>query len=227
MTSLLDNVVWHSIDGPRGALAERHGLAARFDPEVSPFSAIADPSDPAAWSDLAVLVGAGRRAVLFLPPTTWVPEEWTVSGQIPCAQLVADGCVTAAATHELVPLGADDVPEMLELIEATKPGPFGSRTVEFGGYLGHRVDGRLVAMAGERLRCAGFTEVSAVCTTAEMRGTGLGTTLVHAVVDGIRARGDEAFLHVALDNVNALRLYLALGFTERTQADALIVQAPR
>ena len=226
MTDLLDNVVWHSIDGPRRALAERRGLAGRFDPDVSPFSAVSDPESKEAWRDLAELVGAGRRAVLFLPSLD-LPDGWTEDSRVPCFQLVADGVDTSNAEADLDDLGAADVPQMLDLVAATRPGPFAARTVEFGGYLGVRSDdGRLVAMAGERLRVDGFTEVSAVCTAEELRGTGLGTRLVLAVVDRIRARGEEAFLHVATDNTNAVRLYLALGFSERCTMDAHIVKVP-
>jgi ribosomal protein S18 acetylase RimI-like enzyme len=226
MTSVLDNVVWHAITGPRAALAERLGDAGRFHPDVSPFAAVADRGSASAWADLAALVGPGRRTVVFAPPSFSVPDGWTQSDRVPCAQLVADRCVPVP-TDGFVPLGTDDVPEMLELIAATRPGPFGPRTIEFGGYLGLRVDGRLVAMAGERLRAEGYTEISAVCTLPELRGTGVGTRLVHALVDRIRARGEEAFLHVANDNVNAHRLYLALGFSHRADMDAVIAQAPQ
>jgi ribosomal protein S18 acetylase RimI-like enzyme len=221
----LDNVVWHSIVGPRAVLAERHGLAGRFHPEVSPFGAIAEAS-PAAWADLAALLGPGRATSLFGPgiePAAGWTEQW----RVPCGQLVAEHLTTDGESAGLTTLGSDDVPEMLELVAATKPGPFGPRTIEFGGYVGLRDDrGRLVAMAGERLSCGGFTEVSAVCTAADQQGKGLGTRMVRAVVEAIRARGEEAFLHVADTNVNAYRLYLALGFVERSKADAVIVRSP-
>jgi ribosomal protein S18 acetylase RimI-like enzyme len=226
MAHVLDNAVWHALTGPRRAFGERRGRAARFDPDVAPFAAVEDPADPAAWSDLAALVGPGRRAVFLAPPVE-PPSGWTVTWHRPCHQLVATGVDTEGPQAELLVLGPDDVPEMLELIELTQPGPFAPRTLELGGYVGVRNDdGHLVAMAGERLATEGFVEVSAVCTRPELRGTGLASALVRAVVAGIRARGDEAFLHVADNNLNALRLYLALGFTERIMADAVILEAP-
>jgi predicted GNAT family acetyltransferase len=103
----------------------------------------------------------------------------------------------------------------VELVRATRPGPFLARTVELGGYLGIRREGRLVAMAGERLRPPGWAEISAVCTAADYRGQGLGTRLVLAVAAGIRDRGEIPFMHTAADNVNAIRLYEALGFVHR------------
>jgi ribosomal protein S18 acetylase RimI-like enzyme len=222
----LDNVVWNSIDGPRAALAERRGLAARFHHDVSPFGAIAEDV-PQAWDDLADLIGPGHATSLFGPGIE-VPDGWEELFQVPCGQLVAEHVTTDGESDGLVVLGHDDVPEMLELVAATKPGPFGPRTIEFGGYVGLRDDaGRLLAMAGERLSCGGFTEVSAVCTVADQQGQGLGTRMVRALVESIRARGEEAFLHVADSNVHAYRLYLALGFTERCKAAAVILRAPR
>lgn len=226
MAHALDNAVWNALTGPRRAFGEQRGRAARFDPEVAPFAAVEDATDLGAWTDLVDLVGAGRSVVLLAPPVE-PPDGWAVTWRRPCHQLVATEVDMAGPQADLVVLGAADVPEMIELIELTQPGPFAVRTFELGGYVGVRDGaGTLVAMAGERLAVDGFVEVSAVCTRPELRGTGLGTALVRAVVAGIRARGEEAFLHVADNNLNALRLYLALGFTERIMADAMIMKAP-
>lgn len=224
--SVLDNAVWHSLQGPRRALGEVTAHAARFDPEVAVFSAVDEEAGHDSWDELRALVGPGRGTTLFRPGLA-VPADWTVSFRFPGVQLVAEH-VQPADDGRLVELGADDVPDMLALIAETKPGPFLPRTVELGGYIGLREQsGRLVAMAGERLRCPGFTEISAVCTLASHRGTGIGTALVLALVHRIRVRGDEAFLHAASDNENAIRLYLALGFTlRRDDIDAIIVRAP-
>jgi ribosomal protein S18 acetylase RimI-like enzyme len=220
---VLDNPVWHAIDGPSAHLAERNGLAGRYHKDVAPFGAIADDYSSEAWDDLARLIGPGHRAMLFRP-TVRVPGDWLSEFRIPCVQLVADRVTAGPPDLELQPLTADDVPEMLDLVAATRPGPFEHRTIELGTYLGHRSGGRLVAMAGERMRCPGYTEVSAVCTAEDHRGKGLGAALTLAVVHLARARGEEAFLHAASDNVNAIRLYEALGFTLRTPAQVVIVR---
>lgn len=225
MAHPLDNVVWHALTGQRQALGEVRGLAGRFHAEVSPFGAIAERTD-AAWIDLAELIGPGQITCLFASGLE-VPDGWKERMRVPCGQLVADAVTTDGESEGLVALGPDDVPEMLELVEATQPGPFAARTVEFGGYVGLRDDrGALIAMAGERLRCDGFTEVSAVCTAADQQGKGLGTRMVRALVEAIRARGEQAFLHVADTNENAYRLYLALGFTVRAEPSAVVVRVP-
>jgi predicted GNAT family acetyltransferase len=104
---------------------------------------------------------------------------------------------------------------MLALIARTRPGPFLTRTIEMGAYLGLRCDGVLIAMAGERLRPAGWTEISAVCTDSAFRGQGIGTRLVQAVAMAIRERGERPFLHASASNETAIRLYQSLGFELR------------
>jgi predicted GNAT family acetyltransferase len=112
---------------------------------------------------------------------------------------------------------------MLALTELTRPGPFLKRTIEMGAYLGIRRDGRLVAMAGERLHVPGWTEISGVCTDPGSRGQGLGTRLLLAVAAGIRERGETPFLHVLASNTNAVRLYEALGFRLRLRTEILVL----
>jgi len=222
--SILDNPVWASLTGVHAPLAQVNGLARRFEPDVSPFVALADVADPRAWADLAALLGPGVTTVITSPLVD-VPAGWEVVEQGEGLQLV-DTAVDAAPDVEAVRLGPADVPDMLDLAAGTQPGPFLPRTVELGTYLGVRREGRLVAMAGERLHPPGWVEVSAVCTDAEHRGQGLASRLVRAVADGIRERGERPFLHSAASNTNAVRLYLALGFTLRRRTTFALVRSP-
>jgi ribosomal protein S18 acetylase RimI-like enzyme len=142
------------------------------------------------------------------------PPDWEVIGLGEGVQLVA-GSLDARPDAEAVTLGPADVPDMLRLVERTKPGPFLPRTIELGTYLGIRRDGELVAMAGERLRPPGWAEISAVCTDPAWRGHGFASRLTRAVAAGIVARGDTPFLHAIAANVTAIRLYKELGFAHR------------
>ena len=225
MSMELDNPVWWALQGPDRSLGEARNGAARFLPEVSPFAGFEGKPGPADWEDLARLTGPGSSvAVIATEEGQHAPlDGWTVSWSSPGVQMVggAGGIGRTgpgpdrAAADPVVPLGRDDVADMLALVEASRPGPFSSRTVEFGGYVGVRREGQLVAMAGERLRPPGYAEISAVTTDPGHRRQGLAELLIGTVGAGITARGEVPFLHVAADNTNAIRLYEALGFTVR------------
>src|SRR3546814_5008255 len=86
------------------------------------------------------------------------------------------------------------------LATLTEPGPFFARTHVLGGFVGVREAGRLVAMAGERLKAPGFTEVSGVCTRPGWRGRGFAAELLGLVARRIAARGETPFLHAYADH---------------------------
>lgn len=209
----LDNPARAALLGPHAHLAERHGDVLRYPPDVSPFVALPDEPDEATWRDAADLLGPGGilplAAVATLPP-----PGWEIVLDMAGVQLVDAGMDTAP-DPEAVRLGPADVPEMLDLAGRTKPGPFLSRTVELGTYLGIRRGGALVAMAGERLHPPGWTEISAVCTDEAWRGQGLAGRLVRAVAHGVRSRGETPFLHASAKNTGAIRLYEQLGMRLR------------
>jgi ribosomal protein S18 acetylase RimI-like enzyme len=222
--SVLDRVVWASLAGAHSRFAVRHGRAARYQSEVAPFETPADITDPAAWADLAELAGPGAE-VFVAAPGLVAPPGWGTETMIPGVQMV-DAGMAAIPDEEAVVLGAADVPEILDLVERTNPGPFRARTVELGTYLGIRRAGALVAMAGERLHPPGFTEISAVCTDPAYQGQGLAARLVRAVAAGIRERGEIPFLHAAGSNEGAIRLYEKLGFVRRTEIVFAILRTP-
>jgi len=225
VTHPLDNPVFAALTGNQATFAVRHGNAIRYQPNVSPFCAVADESSAADWADAARLTVAGGAA-LFVRLSAGPPADWEVLVAREGVQLVADD-LDPALDPEAVALTETDVPQMLELTERTKPGPFLPGTVELGGYLGLRREGRLVAMAGERMRPPGFAEISAVCTDEGWRGHGFAARLTRAVAAGIAARGETPFLHAAADNVNAIRLYKSLGFTHRRDVAFVVAKPPR
>ncbi|MFG2290427.1 GNAT family N-acetyltransferase [Streptomyces sp. NPDC048595] len=220
---VLDNPAWAALTGPHARFAERVGGAARYPVDVSPFTALEDPADPRCWDDLAALVGPGT-----VTPVSGVPDPpagWESVQSIQGVQLV-DTDLRAEPAPEAALLGPDDVPEMLDLVARTQPGPYLPRTVELGTYLGIRDRGRLIAMAGERLHPPGWTEISAVCTDPAHRGRGLATRLIRAVAVGIRDRGDTPFLHTSAANTGAIRLYESIGFTLRRRTTFRQVRTP-
>ncbi|MGW8889188.1 GNAT family N-acetyltransferase [Streptomyces sp. NPDC055749] len=220
----LDNPVRSSLTGPHARFAEQRGRILRYPPDVTPWLALPDDPDARDWADVAALAGPGASVTLTAfhePP----PADWQIVFHAEGVQLV-DESVPAAPDPEAVLLGPADVPEMLELVERTRPGPFTKRTVELGTYLGIRRSGALVAMAGERLRPTGWSEISAVCTDESVRGQGLAGRLLLAVSHGIRERGETPFLHAAASNTNAIRLYESLGFGLRRRTQFLSALVP-
>jgi ribosomal protein S18 acetylase RimI-like enzyme len=222
----LDNLGWHALTGPQRDFAlMADGLAARYQPDVAPFTALSDDVGLDAWDALLTLLGPGGGAVLFRSELLTPPAGWTELTRMATHQMVGPTDVVSDDAFET--LSASHANEMLELVARTRPGPFMARTHELGTYLGERDDaGTLVAMAGERMRGGGYTEVSAVCTDAEHRGRGLAHRLVRAVAAGIVARGETPMLHVLDDNTAARRVYESLGFKTRVVLDVQVLQAP-
>ena len=187
----------------------------RFPPDMCPFAALPSDVDDRTWADLAALAGGAGSTVVTAGPERTPPVGWTAVMNLAGVQFDGTGMAVAPDPDALV-LGQDDVPEMLDLAERTRPGPFRRATIAMGTYLGFRdASGALVAMAGERMRPPGWTEISAVCTDPAHRGRGLATRLVRAVGAVIRDRGDVPFLHTTHDNATAIGVYEAMGFVRR------------
>jgi ribosomal protein S18 acetylase RimI-like enzyme len=219
--ALLDDPVYGALCGPHARFAQVRGRARRYPVDVAPFLAL--PAQPSAqdWRDAAGLIAPGSY-VAVRQSGAELPDAWQLVAAFELVQMVGEQ-VTGTACPEAVPLGAEDVPEMLELVAQTEPGPFLKRTIELGKYVGIRFDGELVAMAGERFQLDGWTEISAVCTRPDQRGLGLASRLVGELISGIQLRSQRPFLHVLHTNTGAIRLYEELGFRVRQTASLTVV----
>lgn len=222
----LDNAIWQALSTRQREFAETFGQARRFVPQVTSLAAFSEPN-PEGYTSLAGLVGPGGTAVLSLASPYRPVPGWDVVTTFPGLQMVcengkpatdrhADSELATSSTLSISELGYRDSPAMVELAALTKPGPFGTRTHELGTYLGIRSEGKLIAMAGERLKVPGYTEISAVCTRPEHTGKGYARILMMEIMRGIRHRGETPFLHVRQDNARAVELYLRLGFATRS-----------
>jgi predicted GNAT family acetyltransferase len=229
LSTSLDNPIWHSLNTLHGSLALGGELARRFPDDIGPLAGMAEQS-PEAYRALAELFQSDQVAALFLDESPNLPQDWRVMRHESIVQMVCTEPELAFAAVRkdlpILPLGTDDIPEMLALTALTEPGPFRQRTSELGGFLGIRESGRLAAMAGERLALPGFREVSAVCTYPDFRGRGYAKALVAAVVRAIVDRGETPFLTSFEANINAIRVYESVGFTLRRKLDVVIALPP-
>src|SRR5258706_10401170 len=228
-SELLDNLMWHSLVGPHAHLSEGSGPVRRYHPDVALFVAVERVS-PEAWEALQELVGPERIVLLTGATVAAVPDGWVRHFQGLGHQMVLrrpEQLAPVDPSVRIETMTAADVPQMLALVEVTQPGPFRPRTIEMGSYFGvYDGDRQLIALAGERLRAGGYTEISAVATHPTARRRGLAALLTSHVARHISSRGDTPLLHVASTNETAKRVYDRLGFESRKQLEWVAVETP-
>ena len=217
----LDRPVWASLrhQSHWGLGDER---ARRFQPDINCFAATPDESADSLRA-LAELVQPGDDSVYLLQvPPIAAPPGLQAAKVARGVQMVATRRLQADDGAQV--LGDADAAEMLALAALTQPGPFLARTHTMGRFIGLRVNGRLAAMAGERMRFPGHVEVSGVCSHPDFRGRGLARRLSAAVTADIQRRGERPFLHAWTTNTAAIALYESLGFKVRTEVNVAVLQ---
>jgi ribosomal protein S18 acetylase RimI-like enzyme len=210
----LDHPIWYALITRQQALAEGGARARRYPPAIAPFADLADMSAQS-FAALGVLMTPSDVAVLFTPDPVTAPAGFKILLAKTGEQMIGTPAETSGGTADIVTLGATDVAAMMELTKLTNPGPFTPRAHELGTFLGIRVDGKLVAMTGERMKPANYTEMTAVCVHPGHRGRGYAQALLAAVSRQILARGEIPFLHVFSDNDGAIALYRRQGMEIR------------
>lgn len=211
----LDRTAWNALGGRQAQFAMGDNRARRFRPEIGPIAGVAD-HNPDSLDALAKLVPQGQQLFTIeyeeAPASDLLAQDRTK----PIVQMVASG-LPQHGGGDYIELTDDDAPEMLALALLTEPGPFSTSTHHLGQFIGVKVDGRLAAMAGERMKVDGFSEVSGVCTHPDFQGRGYARMLSLAVAKRIFDRGETPFLHAYESNVGAIALYGKLGFAIRAR----------
>jgi ribosomal protein S18 acetylase RimI-like enzyme len=227
---LLDNAIWNSLATHHAHLAIGadigHGLARRYPSDIGPLSAVQELTSEA-YADLAAIVPEGDVAALFLEISPEIPADWQLLRDGTLVQMVCPAVPDRPSLAEaILPMKSTDFPEMVTLASLTEPGPFRDHTASLGGFVGIRVDGRLAAMAGQRLAPTGFAEVSAVCTHPDFRGRGYAQALVAAVTRNIHSEGRMPFLTSFEANAAAVRIYQQVGFIHRRTFQLAVLKPP-
>lgn len=211
--SPLDNVAWSSLTNNHKHLGVIGEKAAMYNSHTSMIAAVKEESSEA-YSELAGLATPGVPVALvgFTAPKDH--PDWMVIRDAEVQQMTCSSPIEYVGM-DFVTLTKEDVPQMVELVELTKPGPFSPGTIDMGKYIGLKVDGKLVAMGGERMNPVGHVEISAICTHPDYRGKGIAKAISGELTNGILERGLVPFLHVGVGNDVAIKLYEKLGYVYR------------
>lgn len=216
---LLDNVIWHALSGNQQHFSLGGSSAKRYGADIVPFAAFPDSDvhtpDLAA---LAKLMTKGEMVLTIDHPVSM--ESGFVVHLVPSVRQYVYWDTSAAKPVDVEPwieLKASDVPEMIALVQLTNPGPLLRRMIDMGRYIGIRLDGNLVSMAGERMYAGRYREISGVCTHPDYVGRGFATQLVSQLIYDIVNRGEVPHLHVSIEKQNAISLYEKLGFKYRRE----------
>jgi len=222
MLTLLDNIMWNCLSGPHAAFATGEGSVRRYAPGFSPIVGSEVPEHPD-FETLARFCSAGDSFYL----DRWVmpaPKGWRIDKEARMWKMVWDAAMpTEDAAGDAIPLRAEHATQAVELARLTNPGPFGIRTLEMGEYFGYFDGGRLIAMAGERMRVADLQEVSGICTHPDFQGRGLAKKLTLKLVRQQMLRGKTSFLHVMSHNAAARALYEKMGFRNHLETTVRVV----
>lgn len=211
----LDNHLWNALNGPLASESRAVGRVRLLSPGIGSVAALETVS-PANAHALASAIPLGTEIMAIAPVPLENTDKLEVLHVKPVLQMVALRPARPDRAIPTVKLGAADFSKMLALVEVARPGPLGPRAMELGSFRGIFEGGELVALAGERLRLEGYTEVATVCTHPNYRGQGLGKAVASAVVQGIIDAGSVPFLGVDVGNTPAIGLYEQLGFTHRS-----------
>jgi ribosomal protein S18 acetylase RimI-like enzyme len=195
-------------------LAVTDGSIARYPAAVAPFVSVGDETADVAGR-LERLVERGEH-LYFVGQVPKLGEGWSVERHAPLPQMVCRSPSKVKDGPEVIVMSDAHVPDMLALTALVFPGFFRARTIDMGRYIGIYHGSTLAAMAGERMRMDGYTEISAVCTHPDYVGRGYAQRLVAMVSNAAFERGSTPFLHVYRHNTRAMAVYERLGFAVRT-----------
>lgn len=211
---LLTNPVWHSLETVHRHLRLGDDLMKRYPATILQVMGCANPEN-LDLNEIRAIVTPGEHIYMvgMLPV---LPNTWKLKAAIECLQMVytQTSNIELSSGEIILELDARDAPEMLELVNLVQPGFFYSNTCLLGRYIGIRKNNKLVALAGERLKMTGFSEISAVSTHPDYTGRGYARLLTAQIANKNIDQGNIPFLHVRSANERAIKVYDSLGFTE-------------
>ena len=224
MDHVLDNPVWNALISGNQSLSFGTKTIKYFSDDVAPFVGFKEYT----FENFNILynnIKDGRRCAVISANEIAFPDSWKIIEHLNVLQMVyTSPSVTFVNNKNIVSLEDQNTEEMIQLTQLTHPGPFKNGTISFGHYEGIFDNGKLVAMAGQRLHPSPYTEISAVCTHPDFLKKGLASQLILSQVHRILSVSEIPFLHVLTDNAKAIKLYNELGFTKRSKIHIYLIE---
>lgn len=209
----LRNPFWSALRSRHTGIAQVVGEVARYPADHAPFLGVAH-AEVAVADAFGALIAPGE-SVYLLGVAPSAPEGWALECLGELAQMIRTAPLPVADGPDVVPLGDADREAVLALTALVYPHYFRARTMSMGRYFGIHRDGRLAAMAGERLGTDRFQEVSAICTHPDFNGLGYARRITAMLTNDILASGRIPYLHVSQANTRAKTMYERMGYRLR------------
>ena len=216
--SVLDNPIWNALNTGDAEKNRGNEQVRHFDINTAPFIGIENWNEDS-QRKIIELHQPEREWFLLIADTIQFIDQLELLVTMPIHQLVCTNLNRSPIKHneiKYIPLNESHVDEMILLTALTKPGPFSKNTIQFGNYHGIFDNDKLVAMGGERMHVANYTEISAICTHPDAQGKGYAASITQFLAAAIIEKGQIPFLHARTDNTKAIEIYKRLGFELRT-----------
>ncbi len=210
----IDNPAWYALQETHSQFAIGNDTLKCYRKNVVAFAALNhEKKDALAGLDNLIEPAESFFIIGELPA---LPSNYAVDTIICCVQMICNKPIpTVAGEASIESLGEADEEEMYALVSRVFPGYYKAGTRLMGNYYGIRQNNELIAMAGERMRLTGLTEISAVVTDPAFTGRKYAQQLVTAVAHKNFAQGITPFLHTGAGNERAIKIYEYLGFVNR------------
>lgn len=211
--SKLDNPAWHALTERHASFAQGTNELKRYDPAIVLFAGFGRAKENI--SEQFDEVFASGDSFFLFDDYPALPLNYIVETVVQCLQMVCETPVAINITENLVLLDASNHDEMYSLVTQVFPGYYLPGTALMGDYFGIFKEGKLVAMAGERLCMDGFIEISAVVTHPDHAGRKYAQQLVSQLNDKNLQDDNIPFLHTGSNNERAINIYELLGYKKR------------
>lgn len=208
----LDNPVWYSLTETHENFAISYNGTKFYHPDYCPFGGftVIDSTQPAC-DRYAELIN--NFFVIGDQPN--FSDHLKINKELICNQMILSNPINIPITEEITELEADQNKDLFNLVNLVQPGYFKRQTPQLGNYYGIYKDGQLIAASGERMKMNAYTEISAVVTHPDHTGKGYAKQLIAHNSKNIFNENKTPILHVADNNIGAIKLYEKLGFATR------------